>query len=293
MAVKSEMQLASTCIYLLFKGFNTVGKDIALEIVNEIDLILIEMTIFSLKLSLIKAYIGNTNNELDNVCFILGIDKLSFSNLHKLWLEMFLSAEERRFKSCSDSFEILVNNLGENTCISSGSLVEDFNVIINVKVSCLSQLLDFVNDLTDHSEMLQFIIRGKIKHDTHVKAAIHSKLGVLRVFLVKSFRDLEPSILDLNSHNGNLTILQILDDFLSSKVVQFLLKFLCILVLKLLTNFSVLWLRKVLNILSLIWLDFEFKAVELILNVLLQQGQVSLCLLISVNNRNLREWSLD
>jgi hypothetical protein len=67
-------------------------------------------------------------------------------------------------------------------------------------------------------------------------------LFILGVFLIELLGDLKPSLLNFNSHNVNLAVLQVLKDLLSSKIIDLLLEIFGVLVLEDLSDFLVVWL---------------------------------------------------
>ena len=206
-------------------------------------------------------------------------------------LQTGLSVEEGSLKGGADTCHVLIDHLGKGSRVLQ--VVEHLHLIVDVQAHCLSQLLQLVHELTGHTLASQVVVQGHVQHHTHVQGAVHSIFLVLAVLLIELLRDLQPPALYLDPLYDDLTVFQILNYLLPPEVIELLLELFSVLVLEDTSDLLVLGLRQVEHVLGLVRLHFELQAVQLVLDVRAQRGQVFTRLLVRVDDRHTGERGLD
>lgn len=166
-------------------------------------------------------------------------------------------------------------------------LVEDVDLVIDADAGSLSQSLDSVGDLT--AETLAFKLGGHlgIEHDSSRSLRLTGPLFVSGDGLVEGLDDLEHTLRDFVTVDGNLSIADVLLDLVISQLGECSLELLVELFLEDLSHCPVVWLDRVLDVGVLVCVREKFNAVKLVLDVVLELDVASEDLLVSVDKSHL------
>ena len=88
--VKLELQLATICLNALAEGGKAESGHVALDVIDEVHFLGVQVPILSLELLVVKAYIGCSDDEVDDIGLVFGVDVVSLGDLNKLRLEVYI-----------------------------------------------------------------------------------------------------------------------------------------------------------------------------------------------------------
>lgn len=124
-------------------------EDIRLKVVDETSAVMAEV----LDKFCCELWSCEVDFELNRVCLVVGVDKLSHSNQNLIWLKL-LDVDEGHPGLLVHSVGILSNHLGY--CLRTiVKLIEDFDLVVNADSRILSKALDAVSDLSAETHLLE------------------------------------------------------------------------------------------------------------------------------------------
>lgn len=128
-----------------------------------------------------------------------------------------------------------------------------------------------------------------MEHDSSQRISGYGYFFALGILVFEDLLNLEPSLLDLDVSNHDVSILQVLSQLVTVKFLDCFLEVLIKLLFKDSSDFFVIWLALVVYIFVLICFSGELKAVELVFDVLLNVTEILESLLIEIDKSHLAE----